>query len=241
MARPLNGPPIWFTYHVPKTGGQTLRDHLRAVLGPTEHVHVGAWAPGDAPVDHEVLDAHDPDRIRVLTGHGVTWHLRERFPGRTVNEVLILREPASRLVSQLHYRNWRRSLGGRRPLSFDELAAAVGPDPMTRWAAQLLGGFRPRNRLDGVLHSLRRLAAVVDLSDLDVVLPALLRAMGLDPTIPTRRNRAGVDIPRGTEPTDEQLEEWRRQNIGDVILHHEVLGSTARTLQRLEEIADAAS
>ena len=105
---------LYFLYHVPKTGGQTVRDHLVSHLErDVEFLHLGRW---DRPARLEMDDvaSRSPDakdRLRVLSGHPLTREYASLFPDRRVREVIFFREPAARLVSLY---NFRSTLAARR-------------------------------------------------------------------------------------------------------------------------------
>lgn len=232
----MTGDPIWFTYHVPKTGGQTLRNHLRTELGPDAHVHLGRWGPEDAFVDVDVLERTRLADVRAITGHPLTARQAAHFGGRAVHEVLILREPGQRLVSHLNYRNWRRSLRGQPAVTFGEFARGEGRDPMTASVGRILGEERRRFRLDAILHAMTRLTVVSVLEDLDRVTPPLLSAMGLPPRLPVRSNRDGVDFPRSVTPSRDELDAWRRRNPEDMVLYMAARQLTERSMDRLADV-----
>lgn len=232
----MTGDPIWFIYHVPKTGGQTLRNHLRTELGPGAHVHLGRWEPDDAFIDVDVLERRRLGDVRAITGHPLTAGQATRFGGRTIHEVLILREPGQRLVSHLNYRNWRRSLRGQPEVTFEEFARGEGRDPMTASVGRIVGEERRRFRLDAILHAMTRLTVVSVLEDLDRVTPPLLTAMGLPPRLPIRSNRTGVEFPRSASPSNDEVDAWRRRNPEDMILFMAARQLTERSMDRLAAV-----
>jgi hypothetical protein len=231
-------PDAWMIYHVPKTGGQTLRNHFRQELGPAAHVHVGRWEILDPlPSVDDVLTG-DTTGVRVLTGHAVTRALIDRFPGRKVHEVLVLRDPVERILSHIRYRNWSRAQLGKGPEDFERLLKhIVRRDPMTRWVAGFVGEQRSGYRLDAALYALRGMTVVTVVEHLDRVTPHLLAAVGLPPTVPPRANRTGVEIPAGEALDEAKIEILRRRTQEDQILYHAALGLTERSIHSLAALA----
>lgn len=236
------GRPVWFLYHVPKTGGQTLRDHLRSELGPTRHVHLGAWEPGDERPDADALLRACTSETVAVTGHALTRNAGAQFPGRPVREVLVLRDPVERILSHYRYRQWRLAQLGRGPEDWQHfIDRVVGRDPMTRWVARFVGEQRPRRALDAALHALRSMTVVTTTDELDGVLPSVLAAMGLPQIVPARSNRTGVEIPVGDGPTPAILELLDARTREDAVLHRAAVRLTARSVQALLGLTTAPS
>jgi len=231
-------PPAWFIYHVPKTGGQTLRNHLRAALGPTAHRHLGRWEPWDAPVDGSVLE-QDTDGVLAVTGHPLRREHRLRFPDRAVHEVLILREPVARIVSHFAWHSWVRTQLDRPPVDLERfLDRTIGQDPMTRTVAWIVGEDRPRYWLDAALHAIDAMTVVTTVESLDMVAPRMLAAMGLPPVVPDRANRSGHEIPSAPMPSPSDLEGISSRTHQDAILYRAALRLTNRSIERLEALTD---
>ena len=230
----MTAPAVWFVYHVTKTGGQTIRNHLRGALGPSAHLHLGRWDPDDEPVGAEVLADRDLEDVRVVTGHRVVRSLMPAFSPRPVNDVLVLRHPGDRIVSHWRHNNHRRGLQGREPLTFDEFSTSRGTEPMVREVARRIPGERRRRRmLDAALHALTTVRFVTVVEDLDLVLPRLLEAMGLPGEVPPRANRAGIDYPADDPPDGAEVAAWVARNPGDLVLYRAARERTASTLRLL--------
>lgn len=225
--------PVWFLYHVPKTGGQTLRRHLDRVLDMTRHVHLGRREPELPKVTAEAAFAGGTTAIDVVTGHELARSHAEHFPDRPVREVLILRDPLERMLSHWNYSTEARRRQGRGPRPWDRFAATHGPDPMTRLVAGMMGESRPEHRLDAALYGLESIEVVGTLDRLDEIAPLLLAEMGLPATVPARANRSGVEIPRLTPPSVEVQQEWIRSNRQDAILFEAARQRTEPSIARL--------
>lgn len=95
--------------HIPKTGGQTIRDHLRAYLTlHEEFVHLGPFGDADARANGLTpwKERSDPERarVRVLAGHDISINAPKLVPGeRTTRFAGIFRDPVSRMVSQYNF------------------------------------------------------------------------------------------------------------------------------------------
>jgi len=230
--------PVWFFYHVPKTGGQTLRNHLRATMGTDEHLYLGRWTFEEPrPVVDDQLRAGAPS-ARVVTGHPLRREHASWFPSRPLREVLVLREPVARIVSHYSYRTWALAQQGRPPEDFERFVqVVVQRDPMTRWVARFVGEGRSRRRLDAALHALAGFTAVTDIEALDTVVPHLLGAMGLPPVVPERANRSGQEFDALPELDSDMLDDLRERTREDEILHRAAVRLTDRTIETLDRLA----
>ncbi len=100
--------------HVPKTGGQTIRNQLCAHLElGVAFVHVGPFGDKHARERGLTLwkERSDTDReqVRVLAGHDLSIHTPDLVPGnRNVKFVGMFRDPAARMVSNYNYNVQRK-------------------------------------------------------------------------------------------------------------------------------------
>lgn len=225
--------PVWFLYHVPKTGGQTLRRHLDRALDTTRHVHLGRREPELPLITAEAAFAGGTTAIDVVTGHHLARSHAEHFPDRPVREVLILRDPLERMLSHWNYSTETRRRRGGEPRPWERFAANHGRDPMTRLVAGMLGESRPEHRLDAALYGLESIEVVGTLDRLDEIAPLLFAELGLPATVPARANRSGVEIPRLTPPPNEMQQEWIRSNRQDAILFEVARQRTQSSIERL--------
>jgi hypothetical protein len=104
MPAPANPPapdPIYFLLHIPKTAGQTIRQHFNEHCAPgvfwqtRGKLRARSTRPGQLP---------DVARARIIAGHYINRSLEDLFPGREIRRVLLLRDP---LQLQISYYNWR--------------------------------------------------------------------------------------------------------------------------------------
>jgi hypothetical protein len=119
----MQGQPLVFLFHIPKTGGTSLREALSGELGMNRgFIHLGPY--GDrtrAEQDLKPLEAYTPgelDRIRVLSGHYLSTGFEKYFPGRDIRRVVLLREPATRILSQYNHAMRNRKRLGLKPIGF---------------------------------------------------------------------------------------------------------------------------
>lgn len=118
--------PIHIIHHLPKTGGVSLRNWLIQHLG-FHHGMIHYGVAGELLcIQHklpflEQLPAEFLQGVEVVMGHYVTEATANFFPGREVRRLIVLREPAKRLISQynhaMHY--WCREMN-RPQINFYE-------------------------------------------------------------------------------------------------------------------------
>jgi hypothetical protein len=230
--------PIWFFYHLPKTGGQTLRDHLAQEIGRnTGYLHLGKW-DREMEFGREEVAAMDPaerDRLTAIGGHPLCNDYRDFFPDRAVREITFIREPAARIVS--HY-NFNCTMMARRGQPAPPFEAWLGDKPANLQStrlAQVLGMSRKPLNFSKTLHALQRFFFVGTTENLDRMLPLLLGSMGLNAVIPQRSNVTGGSITKFLDPTPDLLTELRSRNSLDVMLHEVAKSLEDRVVERIVE------
>lgn len=130
-----DGRPLYLFYHVPKCAGTTLIAHLakhmpERLLRP--RVRRGFLKEfGGGVADLRRLPA-DLDRIDVVAGHTASASVLRAFPGRAVRPFVMLRDPASFLVSIYNDRERHSVTRGWRPISFDHFRRTLPKNPITR-------------------------------------------------------------------------------------------------------------
>lgn len=228
--------PLWFVYHVPKTGGQSIRDHLAAQLSHgVDYVHLGKWdrAAALTEADIEAMSEVERTKVRALSGHPVRRSFARHFPDRPLREIAILREPAARIVSHYNFNQTMRDRRGEPVIGFEEFLDGLPTNHMTTLLAKCFGIDRPRRHLDDVLHELGRLWLVGRTENLDELLPLLLEGMGLRPDRLGRSNVTGVTIDRRLELTPDLAAELRRRNPTDVKLYAALERLERSSIERL--------
>jgi len=233
---------LYLIYHVPKTGGQTIRDHLNRTLKLNhDFMHTGRWVPTDSSIsltDIADLSSVQKARLRALTGHLVTREIIPAFPQHRCREVLILREPAARLASHYNFKcTMVKQYGDSSHLAstmptFEEFLSSVGQSQMTKSVARMLKIENRPTRLSDVLAELENLWMVGTLGSLDRLLPHLFNAIGVDPSPPSRSNVSGGTIERHVTLTPQLADEIRAKNHEDVMLYEAALRLEQRTLER---------
>lgn len=184
-------------YHLPKTGGQTVRTILVEHLGAgTMVAHLGEWArqQGIEPHTNEQISAmsmEDRDRLRVVTGHRVNWETAALFAGRDLWEFTVLRDPAERMVSHFNFDTFMSKKRGVEPSSFEDWYQTRPENEMSTYLAQRLGA-RPK----ALAGRLAQLDFIGETSAIDQWLPLLLSFVGLPASTPKRANVTGVDHDR---------------------------------------------
>jgi hypothetical protein len=116
---------ILFLFHIPKTGGTSLREALYTIYGQNEgFIHLGPQ--GDRfRHEHKLkplerFSQEELDRIRVLSGHYLSAAHEKLFPGRTIRRAILLREPARRILSQYNHAMRNRAKLQEKPIGFHE-------------------------------------------------------------------------------------------------------------------------
>jgi hypothetical protein len=117
---------VVFLYHIPKTAGQSIRHALCDALGLAEgFVQVGPFGDKRSVLAGRPTflerDPADLSRARVAAGHYLRADMAGRFPGATIREAIVLREPVARLVSQYNHAMFTRTQRCGMPLQeFDD-------------------------------------------------------------------------------------------------------------------------
>lgn len=222
---------VWLLYHVPKTGGQTIRDAIAAQVGHGDQfLHLGRWGAqtsGILDADHVLgLPDHRRDRLRFVAGHPVDHRLVGLFDDRRVREVVVLRDPAERIVSHYNFFATRPQRAKRPPVGFDEWYERWHrADLALQWLAKRFG---TRNDVSEVITRLSTCTFVGRTPNLSRDLPLLLSAMGLRPEPAGPSNVTGVHHARVLELDGALRDRLVRDNPDDAVLYR-----MARTLERM--------
>jgi hypothetical protein len=112
-----------FLYHIPKTGGTSLREALSHELGMHRgFIHLGPY--GDRIRAEQKLKPleeytrEELDGVRVLSGHYLSSRFEQYFPDRDIRRIVLLREPAKRILSQYNHAMRNRARLGLKPIDF---------------------------------------------------------------------------------------------------------------------------
>jgi hypothetical protein len=109
MQRQLARPIVFM--HVPKAGGTTVREQLRAWLPNATHVQFTSAQMCDEMSDEELAGTD------VLTGH-IGFRFLERVPDALT--ITFLRDPWERAVSQYYYHKYNLGTFKDRPVTFSD-------------------------------------------------------------------------------------------------------------------------
>jgi len=225
----------WLLYHIPKTGGTSISQHLGAELGTgyqsvTIEERPGSMTPGE-------VNASPPERlavIRVFHGHGVGRFILDRLPRGPISELVVLREPAARIISHYNFKVARQALGRNQSISFERFLLQTPPDFTLRFLCTRLGYPVDARALDRVIHALSGMY-VLTTTEVDAAVKALSRAFGI-PDIAPRRNVSGVDFPIQLEANPELVERLRQLNPLDTILFETAREMGPTSITRLNKI-----
>ncbi len=235
---------LYLIYHVPKTGGQTIRNHLaRTLERDLDFIHLGKW-DREEPLSTEDVAALSPaqrDRLRSVSGHPVSRDLIPLFPSRTIREVVFLREPAARFVSHYNFNCTMRERRGEQAPLFEEFQAKMDANLMTTMLLDRLGLPNSPRGFSLLLAELAKMWMVATDDSLDVLAPHLFSALGLDPRLPLRSNVTGHSIERHISPTPQLVDEIRSEARLDVLLYEATRRFEQQTLARFGIIEKAQS
>lgn len=231
---------LWFICHVPKTGGQTVRDHLAQEFERgVEYFHLGKW-DRDADLTYDDIDALGAKArslIHVVGGHPLERRFADLFPGRPIREVVFIREPTARLVSLYNFRMTLLSRQGGPTVSFEEFLDADRKNFTTTFLARFFGVENQRKCLGDVLNALSHAWLVGRTENMDTILPYLFGEMGLPPTRPNRTNVTGETIDRWVTLTPDLADEIHRRNPIDTMLYSSVERFERRYLERMDAVS----
>ena len=231
--------PIWFFYHLPKTGGQTIRDHLGAGLGLDRYLHLGRWNR-DEPYtfdDVAAMSAEQRAGLHAVGGHPLNFEFDALFPDRLKKEIIVLREPAARIVSHYNFTSTMRERRGEPPLDLEAFITEHA-NFQTRAILTRFGLRHPMKPLSDALHRLTRCAFVGRTVDLDDTLPILFEAIGMSPEVKGRSNVTGETINRYVELTPALAARLRAESPLDVMLYSAVGRLQDASISRLQRSND---
>jgi hypothetical protein len=213
--------------HVPKTGGQTLRDHLRAKLVfHSEFIHLGPYGESRAKQlglsPWEERPAEERAKARVILGHKANITTKDLVPGARVAKYCgMLRDPAARMVSHFNFNveyKWVRA--GKDAPAWDWWYRGQKRNFMCRWikeqfALESMEGLSDEALFDDVTRLFETFWLLGVVEHFDAFADALFADIGIESVRNSRVNAAGEDYPRRAHVTPEVTETVYRDHPVD--------------------------
>jgi hypothetical protein len=212
--------------HIPKTGGQTLRNHfIKHLIFHEEFIHLGPYGIADAQrrglVPFEQRPAEARQNARVLLGHYVNHQSHTLVEGKTPLQITFLREPAELLVSYYNFQMEQHRKNGKPVEPFEDWYQGK-QNTTTNW---LYTEFMQRRWapvsdavLKEVIETLDRFWFVGVTECITEDAPWLLERIGISTDI-ERANVAGVHYPRTLALTPDLRERLNAESPFDVQIH----------------------
>lgn len=220
--------------HIPKTGGQTIRNHLREHLPLNEaFAHIGPF--GDRYARENGLtrwiERSDAERaqVRVLAGHDLSIHTPALVPGtRNVKLVGMFREPAARMVSHYNFTcQFKFAKDGKTPPDWGRWYGGMQRNFISRWIKQkfLARPFDAAQSdealFDEIVSELERFWMLGTMAHFDAFAARLYADVGVPPSSQAPSNVGGRSYPillsmnpeieaqvRGDHPVDCAIFDW---------------------------------
>jgi len=86
--------PLYIFLHLPKNGGTTVTKNLRKVCSEDEIIP-------DSYIKKLTLE--QKSKVKFLYGHSLAYGIHEEFPDRSIYYILLIRNPAERIISQYNH------------------------------------------------------------------------------------------------------------------------------------------
>ncbi len=221
---------IFIFAHIPKTGGQTLRNcFMRHLQLHRELIHLGPFGEKDAAARGLLPfpDRSEEERshARVILGHHVTCETHRLVSHKTPRYITFLRDPADLLVSYYNYAQGHRP-ADRPPVFFEQwLTNKRKPREnfMTRWLLESFLQNGPATRLNAsalrkVNDALENFWFVGLTEQIDRDAPRLLERINV-PNDLQRTNVGGVDYKKIVTLDDSLRRELYERSPFDVELY----------------------
>lgn len=220
---------VFLAVHVPKCAGSTIERHMLRHL-PTEEYWITHKRSPRLPLPwgrpYTMRGAPEVSRVRFISGHYVGHSLERMMPERPIRRSVLLREPASFMISYYNYRMMRYLSLGWRPYSFALHLRSLRSDPISHfllerwleipWPALMV--MSPERKFDLLNTELSRFWYVADYKYCDELVELMGRELGVS-TRPERLN---------TEEEWSKKVEWRPLTSEDLtpIIRSEIAART---------------
>ncbi len=227
----------WLSYHIPKTGGSSLTDHLRNQLAPRgEFCSVTLEQRENQLVLDQVCNFPKSEikKIRVFQGHGVSRVIANLLPQEKFSEMVFFREPASRMISHYNFRMSSHSMKPTNGMTFRSFYQSFPQNFMLRFMCVRLGIPVNARALDRLIYELSGMFSFT-MDDVDQVVPILSGLFNISPEAP-RRNVGGLDFPIKLVADEDLISHIRLQNPLDSILFEAVKELSQTSLSRLKAL-----
>ncbi len=214
----MSGRTVHFLLHVPKCAGTTVEAHFRTHLGEVQQGGAFMIAPRwESPLRNLVGNRYPglaPERlagVRAVSGHSLSRSMAALFPGASLRESVLLREPLGYLLSFYNYHWTRFDEGwGARPPAFGTWYRAQRRNPVSRFllnryfeqGVPALYRLSSAGRLAWLEARLARFHFVGSHERADEMIAGISRELGVPEAVehrnvtPARRLRPG-DLPSG--------------------------------------------
>jgi hypothetical protein len=227
--------PLYFVYHIPKTGGQTIRKHLQTHMEASGKLLFMGKGTRDRPLTREDIETLSPselDGISAVCGHPLERSMSDLWRDRPLREVMFVRDPAERMVSHFNFHAAMRAKRNTPAQEFVEFFDSHGPNPMLSFAAKRLGVARRRDHLSEVIEALSSFWMVGTTQSIDLLSPKLFAALGIPDTKPRRANTSGADFPRVLSLTSEITDLVHQRDTEDLTFFEACKQMESITLMR---------
>ena len=233
---------VFIFVHLPKTGGQTLRNSFTKHLElHREFIHLGPFGRQDAarlgllPFEERPIEKRE--EAKVILGHSVNCRTHTLVPGKVPRYVLFLRDPAELLVSLYNF-ELRDQPADQPVVPFDEWLKDSGRrNFMTKWMIEHFMAPDPppsdKPALESINAALEQFWFVSCSEFLDDDAPLLLRRIGLPPKV-VRSNVAGVHYPKRLTLDDSLRAKLYADNELDLTLYRTWRDRLDRSRKRIE-------